>query len=151
MRYFRFVMILAALLPVASACADTADSEASIMKLVASMSETWNAGDMPGYLDLYAKNDRTRLVFADTRLVGWQQIHDLYTNSWPDEEKMGDFSTEDVAVTFLDDRIAIVSGIFRHQFPDEKIHGAFSLVTENIEGTGWKIVFEHTSRGRSPE
>lgn len=145
------VLILVAILPFGSAFADQADSEKSILKLVASMSSEWNAGDMQGYLDLYAKDDQTRLVFADIRLVGWQQIHDLYSSRWSDEEKMGDFTTEDVSVTFLEDDIAIVNGIFRHQFPQEKVHGSFSLVTRKYGDTGWKIVFEQTSRGETAE
>ena len=151
MRRLLTLLTLTALSSSGSLYAGPGDSEAAIRKLVASMSEVWNAGDMQGYLNLYAKDDETRLVFADVRLVGWQQIHDLYTSTWTDEEKMGNFSTEDVSVAFLDEHTALVDGIFKHQFPTEKIRGAFSLVARSNENNEWKIVFEHTSRGRGAD
>lgn len=126
------------------------EAEAAVQALVTSMSEVWNAGNMSAYLDLYVRDDRTTLIFADVITAGWENISDLYTTTWSTEEKMGDFDTERVSVRIVDADTAIANGIFRHQFTDELVVGAFSLVARKVDG-GWKIVHEHTSRARRPQ
>ena len=150
-RNLLFASSLAAFLIGANSYAGRADSEVAVRALVAEMSTVWNRGDMEGYLDLYAHNEKTTIVFADVITRGWDQIHALYTGNWSTEEEMGDFTTENVSVTFVHDDLALVDGIFRHQFSEDLVVGAFSLVVQPSEEGDWKILYEHTSRGRTSQ
>jgi limonene-1,2-epoxide hydrolase len=123
-------------------------AEQEILALVDNMSIVWNAGDMSGYFENYANDDQTALIFADRATVGLPQINDMFRNTWSTVEKMGTFETENVSVRLLGENLAVAYGNFRHQFPDERVVGAFSFVLQKIDGTGWKIIHEHTSRGR---
>ncbi|MFZ9872479.1 MAG: YybH family protein [Steroidobacteraceae bacterium] len=125
---------------------DKSKDEQAIRSAVARMPQVWNTGDMAGYFDLYAENEQTTLVFSDRITVGWQSIRNMFENLWPTQEAMGVFEARDVKVRFLSDDLAVATGIYQHQFPQEYVVGAFSLVFERHEAD-WKIVHEHTSRG----
>ena len=124
-----------------------AESEAEIRALIEKLQVDWNKGDMTAYLDAYWKSDDFSLMFGSTGVRGWQAVSDMFTGNWTTEEAMGDFMVADVAVRFTGNDMAIASGRFEHQFPTEKIIGAFTHVFHRFEGEGWLIIHEHTSRG----
>jgi limonene-1,2-epoxide hydrolase len=127
---------------------DRSAEEQAIRATVARMSEVWNAGDMAGYFELYVEDEETTLAFADRITSGWQPIRDMFGGIWSTPEAMGQFTTKDLAVRFLGDDLAVATGIYQHQFPDEYVEGAFSLFFRK-QGNDWKITHEHTSRGRT--
>ena len=122
---------------------DPMDDEQAIRATVARMSEVWNAGDMEGYFELYVEDEETALVFADRITFGWQPIKDMFGSIWSTQEAMGQFTTKDLAVRFLSDDLAVATGIYQHQFPDEYVEGAFSLFFVK-QRNDWKITHEHT-------
>ena len=124
-----------------------AESEQEIRALIEKLQVDWNKGDMSAYLAAYWKSDEFSLMYGSTGVRGWQSVSDLFTGNWSTEEAMGDFMVADVAVRFAGTDMAIASGSFEHQFPTEKIIGAFSHVFRKFEGEGWLIIHEHTSRG----
>jgi hypothetical protein len=62
---------------------------------------------------------------------------------------MGDFKVVDIALRFPQPNMVIVSGGFEHEFPAEKVVGAFSHVWRRFEDGQWLIVNEVTSRAAS--
>jgi len=124
-----------------------AESEAEIRVMLEKLQADWNGGDMDAYLDAYWNSADFSLMFGSTGVRGWQAVHDLFTTSWMTEEAMGDFAVLELDIRFSGPDMAIASGGFEHQFPDEKIVGAFTHVLRRFDDTGWKIVHEHTSRG----
>ena len=123
------------------------ESEAEIRATIEKLQADWNGGDMDAYLDAYWNSDDLSLMFGSTAVRGWQAVHDLFTSSWMTEEAMGDFEVLGMEIRFSGPDTAIASGGFEHQFPDEKIVGAFTHVLRRVDDSGWKIVHEHTSRG----
>jgi len=125
-------------------------AEEEIRALTAQMQTDWNGGDMAAYLDAYWKDDRLSLLFGGSAVRGWQALSDLFSGSWTTEEQMGDFRVNEMEVRFPQPNIAIASGGFEHQFPAEKITGAFTHVWRHFDDGRWLIVHEHTSRAPTP-
>jgi limonene-1,2-epoxide hydrolase len=124
-----------------------AEAEGEIRALIEKLETDWNSGDMSAYLDAYWNSEELSLLFQDKSIRGWQALSELFTGTWTTEEEMGDFRTLAVAIRFPAPDMAIASGGFEHQFPEEKVVGAFTHVLRRSDDGGWLIVHEHTSRG----
>ncbi|NNE35640.1 MAG: SgcJ/EcaC family oxidoreductase [Rhodothermales bacterium] len=128
---------------------ETEGAVAEIQDLVTKLQEDWNGGDMQAYLDAYWDDEGMALVFSDRVVLGKDAMTEMFTSTWPNEAKMGDFATEDVNVIVLNPDLAIAKGRFQHQFTDSLIVGAFSHILVRGDDGQWKIVHEHTSRKNS--
>jgi len=146
--YYDYASLARALAPEPKPEAEVqAEAEKQIVALTGKLQSDWNGGDMSAYLDAYWKDDGLSVMFGDQAVRGWQALSDLYTSSFRTEKQMGDFKTKDVVVRFPRPDIAIASGGFEHQFPDQPlIVGAFSHVWRHFDDGRWRIVHEHTSR-----
>ncbi len=129
---------------------DSEDSIANVLAVVKTMREDWNGGDMQGYLDAYWNDDSLSLLFGNRVVTGKGDMTQMFTSAWPDEEKMGNYATDNVRARIATPGLAIVDGTFEHQFTDELIVGAFSQVLRRMDSGDWKVVHEHTSR-KNPE
>lgn len=127
-----------------------AEAEVEIRAIIDQLQIDWNGGDMDAYLGAYWNSDEFSLMFGSTGIRGWQAVHDLFNGNWKTEEAMGDFVIQDLEIRFSGPDMAIASGRFEHQFPDEKIIGGFTHVLRRFDGEGWRIIHEHTSRGEAP-
>lgn len=123
-----------------------AEAELEILALIEKLQTDWNGGDMAAYLAAYWNSEELSLLFGGQAVRGWQALSDLFTGTWSTEEEMGDFMTHDVVLRFPRADMAIASGGFEHQFPAEKVVGAFTHVLRRSDDGSWQIVHEHTSR-----
>ncbi len=123
-------------------------AENEIRTLTNKLQMDWNRGDMTGYLNAYWNNEALSVMYGDNAVRGWQELSHLFRKNWTNEEQMGDFFVKDVAmvVRFPQPDTAIASGGFEHQFPAEKVVGAFSHTWHRFDDGHWRIVHEHTSR-----
>jgi len=146
--YYDHATLAAALVPDPKPEAEIlAEAKGEIMALTEKLKTDWNGGDMPTYLEAYWNSEELSLLFGDRAVRGWQALSELFTGSWTTEEQMGDFKTNAVTVRFPRPDMAIASGGFEHQFPDQIIVGAFTHVWRRSDDGRWLIVHEHTSRG----
>lgn len=146
--YYDHATLAAALVPDPKPEAEIlAEAEGEIMALIEKLQTDWNGGEMSAYLDAYWNSEELSLLFGDRAVRGWQALSELFTGSWTTEEQMGDFKTNAVTVRFPRPDVAIASGGFEHQFPDQKIVGAFTHIWRRSDDGRWLIVHEHTSRG----
>lgn len=120
-----------------------ADAEAVIMRL----QETWNKGDMTGYLAQYYQTPSMSLSFGNTVVQGWPALNDLFRASYPDPVRMGRFTIDQIDVTVLSATTAVAYGNFTHVFPTETIKGGFTHVLSQGADGIWRIQHERTSRG----
>ncbi len=145
--YYDQATLAAALVPDTKSEAEIlAESEDEIKVLTEKLQTDWNSGDMSAYLDAYWNDEGLSVLYQDQAVRGWQALSDLFTSSFTNEEQMGDFKVNGIAVRFPRPDIAIASGSFEHQFPDQKIVGVFTHVWRKSEGGRWIIIHEHTSR-----
>jgi len=122
------------------------EAENEIRALTEKLQTDWNGGDMSAYLNAYLNSEELSLLYGGQAVRGWQALSDLFSSSWTTEVQMGDFKVNSVAVRFPHPDMAIASGSFEHQFPAQKIVGAFSHVWRRSDDGRWLIVHEHTSR-----
>jgi ketosteroid isomerase-like protein len=119
------------------------------MALTEKLQVDWNGGDMSAYLDAYWNDEGLSLLFGGQAVRGWQALSDLFTSNWTTEEQMGDFSLPSVEIRFHSVDMAIVSGGFEHQFPNEDVVGLFTQSWRRFDDGRWLIIHEHTSRART--
>lgn len=142
-------LMMTLLLVLGSATTPAADPSADVRAVLASMEKAWNAGDMAGYLDAYARGDGMSLAFGNQSVGSWQELDTLFRQAYPDPARMGRFTIETYNVSFLRPDVAVAYGRFTHYFPHEIVHGGYSHVfTQNDEGH-WQIRHERTSRGET--
>ncbi|MFN2289481.1 MAG: SgcJ/EcaC family oxidoreductase [Chromatocurvus sp.] len=127
--------------------AQAEDAESEVRAVIAGLQTSWNAADMDGYLAAYNRDDSMSLTYGNTVVQGWDALNALFRKSYPDEERMGKFSIDSIAVTLLGDDAAVAYGNFTHVFPEETIHGGYSHVLARLEDGRWIIQHERTSRG----
>jgi limonene-1,2-epoxide hydrolase len=125
-------------------------TEDEIQALSTKLSTDWNAGDMAGYLDAYSDEAELSLLFQNRVVATKQEMVGFFTATWPGEEAMGDFALEQIGIRVIALDTAIARGVFRHEFINETVIGAFSHVWQKNAAGNWKIIHEHTSR-KNPE
>ena len=123
------------------------DGEAAVAGVIVTLQETWNSGDMSGYLAQYQQDDSLRLTFGNTIVEGWSALNSLFRKSYPDPERMGRFTVDRVHVQMLSGDVAVAYGNFTHVFPKETIKGGFTHVLTRDVSRRWLIRHERTSRG----
>lgn len=111
------------------------------------LEDTWNSGDMTGYLAQYQQDDSLSLTFGNTVVEGWTALNTLFRKSYPDPKRMGRFSIDRLDVQMLREDAAIAYGNFTHVFPKETIKGGFTHVLSRNTSGKWIIRHERTSRG----
>lgn len=144
--YYDKTSLMAAL----SSPAAQGSTEDEIQALSTKLSTDWNAGDMAGYLDAYSDEAELSLLFQNRVVATKQEMVGFFTATWAGEEAMGDFGLEQIGIRVIALDTAIARGVFRHEFINETVIGAFSHVWQKNAAGHWKIIHEHTSR-KNPE
>ena len=105
--------------------------------------DTWNSGDVEGYVDLYAPVDSVRMLYNGGAVYGKANILAFYKKYWP-KEKMGQLSFTDISLERLSSRYYFTSGHFHVKQPDGKeIKGRFSGLMKKIKGK-WYLSTDHS-------
>jgi uncharacterized protein (TIGR02246 family) len=114
--------------------------------LLLKMLQRWNAHDIEGYMDVYWKSADLLVIVDSEQFSGWQQLHDSYTNGFPDKNDMGYLQPVRLQVKLLKPDLALALTWWSVSFPNSK-QKVVGTTTMNLEkfGIGWKIVASHSS------
>jgi ketosteroid isomerase-like protein len=126
------------------------DDVAQITGLLEHQRQAWNRGDLPGYMDGYARTPA--LVFTSGAKIrrGWQATMDSYQRRYGgDRRGMGQLSFENVEVQNVGPDGAVALGRWRLTGTPQAGSGVFSVVLER-RPEGWRIVHDHTSSDPPP-
>src|SRR5690606_11352319 len=106
----------------------------------------WNEGDIPGYMEGYARTDSLRFASGGSVVVGWEQTLERYEAAYPDTAAMGHLTFHDLDIWLLSDDAAVVFGRWElaRSEPLGAVGGLFTLVFQR-GAEGWRIVHDHTS------
>lgn len=105
--------------------------------------ESWNKGDIPGFMDYYWKNDSLKFIGTKGITYGWQKTLDNYLKGYPNKEAMGILKFTIIEKTQLSSTSIYVIG--QWELTKEKpIGGHFTLLWKKINGK-WVIIADHTS------
>jgi uncharacterized protein (TIGR02246 family) len=141
-----FFMLISLSLPAVSQV-QRSESEDAVLAVIMDLEKTWNSGDMGGYLAHYRQDNSLSLTFGNTIVEGWTSLDKLFRKSYPDPERMGRFSIDQIQIQILSDDTAVTFGNFTHVFPTEIIKGGFTHVLTQGSSQRWLIQHERTSRG----
>jgi ketosteroid isomerase-like protein len=138
------VCVLLLLLSVTVATAQSND-ETEIRALLRAQTESWNRGDLEGFMQTYCKSDSLMFIGRNGVVWGWQKTLDNYKRSYPNKAAMGMLSFEIIQVKKLSDTYYHVTGKWMLQRAEDKPSGHYTLLLQKINGS-WKIVSDHSSQ-----
>jgi len=136
----RFLCLLAALPLLA------ASPKQEIHKVLDDQVKAWNRGDIPAFMDAYAKSESTTFV-STTVTKGHAQVLAGYLKRYPTPEKMGTLRFSDLEIHLLGSDYASVLGRFHLERSKEaggEAVGIFTLLFHKT-ANGWKVILDHTS------
>ncbi len=142
-----FQKTMAALLLFAAVNLAAQDKDArAILDVMRLDEKTWNAGDIEGYVDLYAPDDSTRMIYKGGAVFGKPAILAFYKKYWP-REKMGQLRLEHDCVMRLSKKYYWTSGHFYVSYPGQadkkEVSGRFSGLMKKVKGR-WYIFTDHS-------
>ena len=139
--YFILIFALSAfgIFPAFSQSKDVKD----IIQLMRVEEDAWNKGDIEAYVNLYAPEDSTRMIYSTGAVYGKDSILAFYKKYWP-KERMGMLKLTHDSIERLSDTYYYVSGYFNVSYPTGKeIKGRFSGLVKKINGK-WYLYTDHS-------
>ncbi|MGN6399476.1 MAG: YybH family protein [Flavisolibacter sp.] len=118
--------------------------EQQIRRLLATQTESWNRGDIEGFMQTYWKSDSLMFIGKSGVNWGWQQTLNNYKKSYPDTAAMGKLSFDILQVKKLSDEYYYVVGKWMLQRTIGDLSGHYDLLLRKIKGN-WVIVADHSS------
>ena len=132
---------------------------AQIRAVLSAQQESWNHGDIDGFMNGYARAETTVFVSGDEVTGGWQTVRDRYFKKYGDRAKMGTLAFSDLEIEQLGPDSAIVLGRWELKRANDpppqgsgvagNPHGRFTLIFRHTPD-GWRIVHDHTSTAPPP-
>jgi len=124
------------------------DDHAEVVGVLERQVREWNAGNLGGFMQGYAKSDRTRFASGGDITIGWQTVFDRYRKKYNDREAMGALTFSDLEITMLAPDAALAFGRWRLKRQKDEPSGLFTLVLRKT-AVGWRIVHDHTSSAQT--
>jgi ketosteroid isomerase-like protein len=107
--------------------------------------DSWNRGDIAGFMALYQQSDQLIFTSGGTIQRGWQAAMDRFKSRYPDRETMGRLRFSDLEVTLVGPGAAVTLGKWELTRKNDKPHGVFTVILKKENGS-WKIIHDHTSQ-----
>jgi ketosteroid isomerase-like protein len=136
--------VMAMAMTVFAAREQTANSVIQIRSVLQAQQDSWNRGDIDGFMNGYARSASTVFISEDAIRRGWQTVRDRYKQKYSNRAKMGTLAFSDLEITPLSSESAVASGRWRLKRANDQPHGRFTLILKRLP-EGWRIVHDHTS------
>jgi ketosteroid isomerase-like protein len=118
---------------------------AAIKAVLDNQLAAWNRGDLPSYMDGYARTPALIFTSGGDIRRGWQEALDHYQQRYAvDPKAMGTLAFEIDSIDPVGADGAVVLGHWELTAAAHPGHGVFTLVLER-RPEGWRIVHDHTS------
>ena len=141
----RFAFILM-LLCISMAGLSQSKDEQAIRYVMQKEIEYWNAGNIEGYVSLYAPDDSVRMLWSTGSCYGRDSILAFYKKYWP-KDRMGQLSFTEVRIERVSDQYYFTQGFFHVNYPNnperKPANGRFSGLMKKINGK-WYIYTDHS-------
>ena len=118
--------------------------EKEIRQLLAVQTESWNRGDIEGFMETYWKSDSLLFIGKSGVNRGWQATLNNYKRGYPDTAAMGKLAFELIEVKSLSSEYYFIVGKWMLARSIGDLSGHFNLLLRRINGK-WRIVADHSS------
>ncbi|HRG01209.1 MAG TPA: nuclear transport factor 2 family protein [Bacteroidia bacterium] len=119
------------------------NDENKVLENMKTQEESWNKGDVRGFMEYYWKSDSLKFIGSKGITYGWQKTLDNYIKGYPSKEAMGILTFTILEATQLSETNIYVIG--KWELKKEKPSGGhFTLLWKKINSK-WVIVADHTS------
>jgi uncharacterized protein (TIGR02246 family) len=118
--------------------------EQSIRQLLKTQTESWNRGDIEGFMQTYWKSDSLMFIGKSGVHFGWQETLNNYKKGYPDTTAMGKLSFDIIAVKKLSPEYYYVVGKWMLKRTIGDLSGHYDLLLRKIKGR-WYIIADHSS------
>ncbi len=119
-------------------------SDSDVRAVLERQVRQWNAGNLAGFMETYARSGNTRFASGGDVVRGWQTVFDRYQKKYGDRAAMGTLTLNDLEITLLGPQAAMVFGHWHLKRESDEPAGVFTLILRKLP-EGWRIVHDHTS------
>jgi ketosteroid isomerase-like protein len=148
MRSLKPLLVLGLIALASSGCQtsrlSSADAATEVRAALERQVREWNAGNLAGFMETYARSEGTRFASGGSVWLGWQTVFDRYRNKYSDRAAMGTLALSDIEITPLGPDAALAFGRWRLKREKDEPSGLFTLLFHKTP-EGWRIVHDHTS------
>lgn len=120
------------------------EAAAQIRAVIQAQESAWNTGNLEGFMNGYARSEKTTFVSGDEVTRGWEPVFARYKARYSDREKMGTLTFSELEITPLGSEAAVVIGRWQLKRAQDNPRGRFTLIFRQLP-EGWRIVQDHTS------
>lgn len=118
--------------------------EDAIRNLLATQTETWNKGNIEGFMQTYWRSDSLMFIGKSGVKWGWEETLKNYKKGYPDAAAMGKLSFEIIKMKELSPEYYYVVGKWMLKRSIGDLSGHFDLLFQKINGH-WYIIADHSS------
>lgn len=105
--------------------------------------DSWNAGELAGFMKYYWYSDEMTFHGGKRRLQGWETLNAMYAETYSGAQR-GILEFSGIEITALSPESAYVLGDWKVELPDTVKQGKFTLIWRKKD-EGWRIVHDHSS------
>jgi len=120
------------------------DGPAAVRAVLEQQVRAWNAGDLAGFMEGYAKSDQTRFASGGDITLGWQTVFNRYQTKYGTGASMGTLRFSNLDIGPLGSDSAFAFGHWHLTRGADTSSGLFTLLFRRTP-EGWRIIHDHTS------
>jgi uncharacterized protein (TIGR02246 family) len=120
------------------------NEEKAIRQILTTQTQSWNHGDIEGFMQTYWKSDSLMFISKSGVHFGWEETLNNYKKSYPDTTAMGKLSFDIITVKKLSSEYYYVVGKWMLKRTIGDLSGHYDLLLKKIKGN-WYIIADHSS------
>lgn len=118
--------------------------EVQIREILSHQTESWNSGDIEGFMNGYWNNDSLIFIGKSGVTYGWHNTLNNYKKGYPDTASIGKLTFTLIQLKKLSKKYFHVTGKWFLKRSVGDIGGHFTLLFRKINGR-WFIISDHSS------
>jgi len=118
--------------------------EEQVKDVLTAQVESWNRGDIEGFMQGYWNSDSTMFNSGGNLERGYKEVLARYKKTYGTKEKMGRLEFSELVIRKISPASAVAMGVWKLYRTKDQPWGRFTLIVEN-KSEGWRITHDHTS------
>ena len=119
-------------------------TEKKIISILKTQDESWNKGDIDGFMQTYWQSDSLMFIGKSGVTYGWKNTLNNYKKGYPDTTAMGKLDFTLIDIKKLSRKYYHVVGKWHLTRSIGNLQGHFTLLLRKIKGR-WLIIADHSS------